>query len=301
MDFHFLQILRIDRYGWVYIFSFSRCFTHYFKIIIKNNHPVIPVEYTHHTSGLSICCLSFFGLFPHQKPPNSSTKNLTESQRFWSYSWTLCLEPHWMAGGQTQEIASLTQGIIIVPSQPSPPNVTLPRNNGLIRGIGWPAMILRDHGGLHILLKAGYPSVSSCGLGLVGNFPLGYFGCIPVIHCWFRFCVFLEAILERVMNSVWNHSLLIGPCRMYKLRNWSSSHLYMHRFFAPRLLLFLTLKPAHISTLQKGPGWCFPPTKESVVLSHYRGQYAWRSIVVEAFVGCGGPWRWDFQNPGGKE
>lgn len=213
------------------------------------------------------------------------------------YVWSLI---EWQEG-KPQEIASLTQGIIIVPSQPSPPNVTLPRNNGLIRGIGWPAMILRDHGGLHILLKAGYPSVSSCGLGLVGNFPLGYFGCIPVIHCWFRFCVFLEAILERVMNSVWNHSLLIGPCRMYKLRNWSSSHLYMHRFFAPRLLLFLTLKPAHISTLQKGPGWCFPPTKESVVLSHYRGQYAWRSIVVEAFVGCGGPWRWDFQNPGGKE
>ena len=109
MDFHFLQILRIDRYGWVYIFSFSRCFTHYFKIIIKNNHPVIPVEYTHHTSGLRICCLFFFGLFPHQKLPNSSTQNPHRIPK------VLELQLDIMSGaslngrrGKLQEIASLT-------------------------------------------------------------------------------------------------------------------------------------------------------------------------------------------------
>lgn len=45
-------------------------------------------------------------------------------------------------------------------------------------------------------LKAGYPSVSFCGLGLVSEkIPLGYFCCIPVITAGLGF-VCLEAILD---------------------------------------------------------------------------------------------------------
>ena len=65
--------------------------------------------------------------------------------------------------------------------------------------------------------------------------PLGYFCCIPVITAGLGF-VCLEAILDICHEFGMKSFSMDWKCRMYKLRNKSSSHLYLHRFFHHRLL-----------------------------------------------------------------
>ena len=90
-------------------------------------------------------------------------------------------------------------------------------------------------------------------------------------------------------------------CRMYKLNNSSSSHLYCIDFFHHLSYLFLTLKPAHISSLQKGPGWFFPPTKnKSVVLSHTEASMRGDPLLLKLLLDAGVLGDGIFKNPGKK-
>lgn len=160
-------------------------------------------------------------------------------------------------------------------------------------------MILRDHGGLHTLRLSKFvffvASASCRKIGTTWVFLLD-----TCYNCWFLGFVCLEAILEHVMNSAWNHSLWIGSAACI---SWEINHLHIYiciDFFHHRLLPVPNRNlSAHISSLQKGPGWFFPPFQKNPVVLPFPTP---RPVCVAihccwSFCWMWGSWRWDFQNP----
>lgn len=105
--------IRIDRYSWVYIFSFSISFTHYSKIVIESNHPVIPVDYhmpiilqgSEFVAYFSLVCSPTKNRFLTKfQAPKTSQNPKGSGATAGHYVWSLI---EWQEG-KPQEIASLT-------------------------------------------------------------------------------------------------------------------------------------------------------------------------------------------------